>query len=232
MVAIVYQLWEGLYWNVRYSFSNSKDGKKFMRGFGRPFERYIQEITRRATENSVEQIYFQNEFPYHEKKQEIRSTDCYFRIGKTLFAVEAKAKSPHADTLTGVCEQKIMEEIDDIVVSPIIQVCDRLREIYSPGTDVGLDHKEIFKDVENIIILVVSMEKVQPVGKYLSIADAKVKETIKSAVVLSTFLLDKNIQYNCSEYISSLFETAIKEISIKIWGKELSVKNINDNSTF
>lgn len=124
---IIYQMWEGLYWDIR--FSIGEDGETFMTRFGKPFEHYIQEITCAAAKNAEEKysVLFQNEFPYMYKGESKASSDCYFRIGNVLIAVEAKAKSPHSDTLTGVSREAIDTEVNELMVNPVIQVLTRFK---------------------------------------------------------------------------------------------------------
>lgn len=126
---ITYHMWEGLYWDVRFSFP--KKGEQFMMGFGKPFEKYIQEITQKAVNNSDDSVSFCNKFLYSYNGNQIASSDCYFKIANTLFVVEAKAKSPHSSTFTTINYDAIIREVDDLMVSPIVQVLSRLTEIFS-----------------------------------------------------------------------------------------------------
>lgn len=135
-----------------------------MTRFGKPFEHYIQEITCAAAKNAEEKysVLFQNEFPYMYKGESKASSDCYFRIGNVLIAVEAKAKSPHSDTLTGVSREAIDTEVNELMVNPVIQVLTRLNEINSDDNNIPEETLKFFFGVEQTIILSVSMEKVQP----------------------------------------------------------------------
>ena len=87
---IVYQMWEGLYWDVRYTFKT--DGEKFMTLFGQPFEQYVREIAKASADSSEGNVKFQDEFLYKYKGQHRASTDCYFRISNTLGCHRSKGK--------------------------------------------------------------------------------------------------------------------------------------------
>lgn len=204
--AIVYQIWEGLYWDVRFTFKD--DGEAFMTHFGRPFEHYIQEITRSAVAESKGAALFNNEFFYKYKGNSTASTDCYFRIGNTLIAVEAKAKSPHSSTLTGVAREAINNEVNELMVSPVTQVLTRLKEIYSDENDIIGETADFFKGIEQTIILSVCMEKVQPIGELLYAFDAKIKEQLAETSVVAYH----NVSVEDYEVICNLIETCPSEL--------------------
>lgn len=204
--AIVYQIWEGLYWDVRFTFRD--DGETFMTHFGRPFEHYIQEITQAAVEKSKGAALFHNEFIYKYKGDGKASTDCYFRIGNTLIAVEAKAKSPHSSTLTGIAREAIDNEVNDLMVSPVTQVLTRLKEIYSDENDIIEETADFFKGIEQIVILSVCMEKVQPIGELLYTFDTKIKDQLAGTRVVAYH----NVSVEDYEVICNLIETCPDEL--------------------
>lgn len=213
---IVYQMWDGFYWNVRYAFqANSKDGIAFMRGFGKPFEHYIQEITSASVSMSASDVLFCNEFLYEYKGNSKASTDCYCRIGNTLIAIESKAKSPHSITLTGVNRKAIDSEVDELMVSPVIQAADRLREIYSENNDIEDDKMNFFKGVEQTIILSVTMEKVQPIGELLFDFDTKVTEHLTGLNIIAYH----NVNIEDFEAICNLIEKYPDEVPeiLRLW---------------
>lgn len=203
---IVYQMWEGLYWDVRFAFK--EDGETFMTNFGKPFERYIQKITYTAVAESREDVLFQNEFFYKYKGERIASTDCYIRIGKTLVAVEAKAKSPHSETLTGISREAIDKEVNELMIDPVTQVLTRLKEIYSDDNNIKGEIADFFKGIDKTIILSVCMEKVQPIGELLYIFDAKIKDQLTGTQVVAYH----NINVEDYEVICNLIETCPDEL--------------------
>lgn len=203
---IVYQLWEGLYWDVRFTFID--DGEIFMTNFGHPFEYYIQDITQAAVAESKSSVLFQNEFHYKYKGDSKASTDCYFRIGNTLIAVEAKAKSPHSSTLTGVARAAIDNEVSELMVDPVIQALTRLKEIYSEENDIIGETADFFKGIEQTVILSVCMEKVQPIGELLYAFDDQVKEELAGTHVVAYH----NINVEDYEAICNLIETCPDEL--------------------
>ena len=205
--AVVYQMWDGLYWSVRFAFEHSD--KTFMIRFGRPFERYIQIITEAATKESDGQSVFQGEFFYKYEGDRKASTDCYFRIGNTLFAVEAKAKSPRSSTLMGVDRAAIEEEVHELMIAPISQALSRLKEITSDSCDVCSDIKNIFEGVEQTVIFSVSMEKVQPIGELLFELDAALKSDLNGTNVVAYH----NVNIEEYEFICNLLETCPSELT-------------------
>lgn len=180
---LVYQMWEGSYWDVRYTFKN--DGEEFMTLFGLPFEQYVREITEASVDNSKGKARFLNEFPYKYKGKSRASTDCYFRIGNTLIAVEAKAKSPHSRTLTGLNREAIDAEVKELMFCPTKQVSDRLKEICSDDNDINGSTAEFFAGVERTIVLAVCMEKVQPIGELLFEFDSLIRPEIGETTIVA-----------------------------------------------
>lgn len=208
---LVYQIWEGLYWDVRFTFK--EDGETFMCNFGKPFEHYIQEITCAAVADFKDNVHFQNEFLYVYKGDNKASTDCYIRIGKTLVAVEAKAKSPHSDTLKGVSRAAIDTEVNELMIDPVAQVLDRFEEIYSRDNNIKGETAAFFEDVDQIIILSVCMEKVQPIGELLYSFDAKIKEKLRDKIVETRVVAYHNVSVEDYEVICNLIETCPDELS-------------------
>lgn len=264
---IVYQMWEGSYWDVRYTFKD--DGEEFMTLFGQPFEQYVQEITEASVDNSKGKAKFLNEFMYKYKGESRASTDCYFRIGNTLIAVEAKAKSPRSCTLTRLNRKAVNEEVKELMFCPTKQVSKRLKEICSDDNDIVGSTAEFFSGVERTIVLAVCMEKVQPIGELLFEFDDLLvpeidgttivayhcinieefesicnlielcpdelpelfvnwfldqRKDIRSAVVLANYLSSCGKPNRCSRYISKRFSESMKEISLRTFGEDITLK--------
>ena len=218
---IIYQMWEGLYWDIR--FSVGEDGETFMTRFGKPFEHYIQEITCAAVKNTEEQysVLFQKEFLYMYKGKSKASSDCYLRIGDVLIVVEVKAKSPHSKTLTGVSRKAIDVEVNELMVDPVNQVLDRLNEINSNDNNIPEETLKFFYGVEQTIILSVTMEKVQPIGELLFAFDTKVKQHITNTNVVCYH----NLSVEDYEVICNLIENCPDELPtiLTSWYKDQRV---------
>lgn len=203
---IIYQMWEGLYWDVRYTFE--EEGEIFMTNFGKPFELYIRNITCDAVAESKSNVLFQDEFLYKFQGKSRASTDCYIRIGETLIAIEAKAKSPHSDTLTGVSREAIDVEVKNLMIDPVTQALTRLKEICSGDNDIKGKTADFFKGVKHVIVLSVSMEKVQPIGELLNAFDAEIKSDLPEIQVLAYH----NINVEDFEVVCYLIETCAAEL--------------------
>ena len=204
---VVYQMWEGLYWNLRYTLP--ADGERFMTQFGISFESYVREITQAAVSESNGLALFQDEFFYYHNKNRIASSDCYFRVENTIVVVEAKAKSPSSRTLTTFNREEIEKEVDELILSPVNQVLARLEEITS--CNVALDPKErqFFSNIKEIIILSVSMEKVQPIGELLLPIDKSLAEKMSVAKVTAYH----NVNIEEYEIICDLLESKTMKLS-------------------
>ena len=149
------------------------------------------------------------------------SSDCYLRIGNVLIAVEAKAKSPHSDTLTGVSREAIDTEVNELMVNPVIQVLTRLNEINSDDNNIPEETLKFFFGVEQTIILSVSMEKVQPIGELLFDFDAQVKQHLSHTNVVCYH----NISVEDYEVVCNLIENCPDELPtiLTSWYKDQRV---------
>ncbi len=203
---VVYQMWEGLYWNLRYTLP--ADGERFMTQFGTLFESYVREITQAAVSESGLAL-FQDEFFYYRNKNKIASSDCYFRVENTIVVVEAKAKSPSSGTLTKFNRGEIEKEVDDLIVSPVNQALARLEEITSRNVVLGSKEKQFFSNIKEVIILSVSIEKVQPIGELLAPIDKSLAEEMSVAKVTAYH----NVNIEEFEIICDLLESKTMELS-------------------
>jgi len=195
---ISYNLWEGLYWDFRFLYAKSE--KAFFREFGRAFEKYVQEITSRIEHKN---ILFINEFTYHLGKKEFRSSDAYILKDKTLFIIEAKAKSPHSMTFKSIAKDKVDEEISDLIIKPVLQVGERLDEILSGKAEIETDLYNKFSGITSVYVLVVSMEKVQMIGSIVSRAEIQIKENQINTLIKGFF----NINIEEYEVLCHLFSS-------------------------
>ena len=204
-ITINYAFWEGLYWNVRYIYSG--DDVRYLREFGRPFETYIQEITEQTCRNSSGDALFYNEFEYQYQGKPIRSSDAYIRIGDTIIAIEAKAKSPLADTFTSYCLEQCKAETSDLLVAPVHQIDQRISEILSGDAvfpQPSASH--FFSDVHSIVALSVSMEKVQPVGELMQYSDSLLRGDGESKLNCDKICCYHNLSIEDFEAVCNLIE--------------------------
>lgn len=204
--AIIYQIWEGLYWSVR--FSSDSNNTDFFGAFGKPFEQYIQEITSEAVRRTNGMAQYFGEFFYTFNGNRKASSDCYFIIDDTLIAVEVKAKSPHSDTLTGINREAILSEVDDLIVNPVNQVIARTKELFSTNCHMEGISDNAFKDIKQLIILSVSMEKVQPIGELLFYSDGKITPNISGISMVAYH----NLSAEDYEAVCNVLESKPREL--------------------
>ncbi len=204
--SIVYQIWEGLYWSVRYSVG--ADDTRFLSGFGKPFEQYVQDITCKAADGTKGIVHYLGEFFYNYDGNRKASSDCYIKVDNTLFVIEVKAKSPHSNTLTGVNREAIMAEVDDLVVNPVNQALARTGELFSGNCQIEDKYNVFFSNADRLIICSVSMEKVQPVGELLYYSDKKIISTIPDIKMCAYH----NLNIYDYEVVCGLLESRPKEL--------------------
>ena len=204
--AVIYQIWEGLFWSIR--FSLDVDNTVFFSAFGKPFEQYIQEITCEAARRTKGLVQYYGEFFYMFNGDRKASSDCYFIIDDTLIAVEVKAKSPHSDTLTRINRKAVFSEVDDLIVNPVNQVIARTKELFSNSCHMeGIDDNA-FENINQLIILSVSMEKVQPIGELLYYSDSKIMPNTSGTGMVAYH----NLNAEDYEAICNLLESKPREL--------------------
>jgi len=203
-ITLSYHFWEGLYWNIRFLYDNRDI--KYLTEFGRPFEQYIQWLARESVVASNGRYTYQNEFLYNSQAGETLSSDAYIKIGQSLIIFEAKAKSPHSKTLKGYDLEQIMLEVEELIVDPVYQVNNRLKEILSLGDRFReSQEKAFFENVDNVIVLSVSMEKVQPIGSLLYAADNLLKcDSSKKRITVGLIKAYHNLNIEDFEAICNL----------------------------
>jgi len=211
---LTYNMWEGLYWSIRFMYKRDDPrGEKYLTEFGRPFEEYVQEITENSCTKSHGVAVFQQEFKYSIGKKEHRSSDAYIKIGDSLMIIEAKAKSPHSDTLKGVNLKTILDEVKELLIEPVHQVDVRINEIYSKEIHSISDPVvNYFNDVNNIFVVIVSMEKVQPVGSLLKYADCFLTTDEEYKIINEKIVSYYNINIEDFEAICNLIEEIPTEL--------------------
>ena len=172
---LLYLVGEGLYWRLRYQ--EKEYGKAFMSDFGFAFEEYIKFATETVLSPCKGFARYILEFPYKFQGDSRKSTDVYIRIDNLLLAIEVKAESPHSSVLKGYNTAQLQTEVGELIVKPVKQTDRRLQELFSDDVDwLGNDEaKEFFVGIDEIVVICVSRENIQPVGDLMDYADSKMK---------------------------------------------------------
>lgn len=180
-ITTLYQSFDGLYWKLFYLENNVEHKKAFSRSFGKIFENYIQDILKDAEGNGFA---FLNEFNYKYEGNPKKSSDAYIKQGEKLIIIEAKAKSPLGETFLDYNKKVIDNEVLDLLVDPVHQVDMRLCEIVSQFSNFeDLKDKEFFKNITEVSVISVTMEKVQPVNSLLNDADTYLRTDANAPLV-------------------------------------------------
>lgn len=146
---------EYLYWKIR--FSTNKENKSFIDDFGSSFEKYVQRLTEETCKKSS--CLFVNEF---EMENSTRSSDAYIIKDDIMLIIEAKAKSPVAASYSMKDIKSINKDVQRLFIEPICQAdrCYQLLLEQKNDTHGFISRKD---SIKKIIILSVTMEKIQPV---------------------------------------------------------------------
>lgn len=138
------QVFDELYFKIRQSFpGNSTQIFSF---YGRCFEIYIEILAQKAIDSSPLPYRLIKEFSFGSKK----SPDVMIRLGNKLLAVEAKAKRLSMDAFILGSKDAIEKDTDRMVIEPIVQLHNRLKELKE------IDH-EALHGINEIYLLSVTL---------------------------------------------------------------------------
>lgn len=121
--------------------------------FGRLFEKYIQDVTEKATNGDYEYI---AEFSYKEKKKEKKSSYAYIRKGTNLLVVEVKGFSVLIDCM--IKNEQVEKNNEKLFVKPVLQADLCLSMIIEDKTE--------FFGIEDAYIISVTMDNINAVPDY------------------------------------------------------------------
>jgi hypothetical protein len=121
--------------------------------FGGLFEKYIQDVTEKATNGDYEYI---AEFSYKEKKKEKKSSDAYIRKGTNLLVVEVKGFSVLIDCM--IKNKQVEKNNEKLFVKPVLQADLCLSMIIEDKTE--------FFGIEDAYIISVTMDNINAVPDY------------------------------------------------------------------
>lgn len=136
---------EKLFWLIRdcYPYEDSRA----MAFYGRLYERYIQDLTREATQKKYTYI---DEFTIGKPGHESKSSDVYLQKGSKLLAVEAKGFSVLSNVMAS--NRDVEKNNRKMFIDPILEV-DKFAE---KATKAG----ERFSGIEVIFAVAVSMDSI------------------------------------------------------------------------
>ena len=142
---------EKIFWLIRECYPQAD--KSAMAFFGRLFEKYIQDVTEKATNGDYEYI---AEFSYKEKKKEKKSSDAYIRKGTNLLVVEVKGFSVLIDCM--IKNEQVEKNNEKLFVKPVLQadLC----------LSVIIEDKTEFFGIEDAYIISVTMDNINAVPDY------------------------------------------------------------------
>ncbi|MCA4157719.1 hypothetical protein [Priestia megaterium] len=155
-------LFHGLFHKIRNCY-DAKD-QRFLDFFGRPFEKYIEIIVRKALETSRLNYEYIPEFDYGKKERKL-SSDLYLRLNKDLIIIEAKSARPTINATVQGDKESIEKDLNKLYVKPILQADKAFKEI------LGSDHSYKFEGVENIYIIAVNINNFPSIPSFYEKVD-------------------------------------------------------------
>lgn len=166
---VINQCFEGLFYRIREVYQD--ESTEIISFLGRPFEKYVSELTSRAVLEAEGKGYeFIQEFKYGRTNKD--SSDAYIRSGKKLLIIEAKSKRPNFEIYYTDDQKKMMQGIDKIYISPINQAIAAYAAILR--SEEGI----IFDGVEEIYVLSVTLLNVPRVSIIQKYVDSSISSEL------------------------------------------------------
>ena len=190
-------LYEKLFWHIRGCYA--EDDRKLNSFIGRPFEQYVQAITKAAvmvngTYSYQPEFYFSTPESGHNA-----SSDAYIIKDNKMIVVEAKSYGPLYDSIMYCDDESIQKSIEKLFVKPVIQAEKISRKIIEE-TDSA-----IFDNVDELIVLSITVDSVQAVPDYYN----KAIRDIFSKVTLEKIKYCLNLNIREFEFLLSMVENGI-----------------------
>ncbi len=135
------QLFTNLFFKVRNCYP-AKD-ESFFTFYGKPFERYTQKLAEHSVNQSKLPYQFVDEFRYGKDKSK-HSPDIMIRLGDKLLAVEVKSYKLPLASITKATKDSVKSDMNKMVIKPIKQLHDRLKEIRQENHPVLNGVNEIY----------------------------------------------------------------------------------------
>lgn len=157
-----------LYFKIRSAFP--PNNTQIISFYGKCFEKYVENITKSAVNDSRIPYKFFPEFGYNYNNKSKRSPDALVRLGNSLLAIEAKVYRLKMDSLIGGIDSSgvIEDDIERMAINPIKQLQDRAKEL------IDRNH-EVFNGVEKLYFISVTF------GNFptLKLFEMKINEELK-----------------------------------------------------
>ncbi|SEM52801.1 Nuclease-related domain-containing protein [Mesobacillus persicus] len=137
-------LFMGLYHKIRHIYP--EDDSSFLTFYGKPFERYAQNLAQNSVNESKLPYSVITEFRYKKTKD---SPDIMIRLNNKLLVIEVKSYRLTLSSITEAKESSINRDMEKMVISPLKQTHDRIKEL------IEIDHETV-KGVEEYYLVVVN----------------------------------------------------------------------------
>jgi hypothetical protein len=166
-------IFDGLFYRIRECYPASD--KKFLDFFGRPFEKYIEQIIMEAIRSSRYCYEYIEEFDYGEKSQSL-SSDFYLRLNEDLIIIEAKGTRLTVNSSIKADNKAIRKDLEKLFIDPIIQADKTYQNI------MNSKFANRFKGIKNIYIISVNINNFPSVPSFYEVADEKLKSRLSNRI--------------------------------------------------
>ena len=164
-----------MFWLIRDCYP--MEDSRAMAFFGRLYEKYIQELTEKVTNDIYK---FIPEFEFKIGREKKKSSDAYIRKDKTLLAIEAKGFSVLIDCM--IKNEKVEDNNKKLFVKPILQADKCIVNTISSRPE--------FDEVDEIFIVSVTMDNVNAVPNYYNSIHQEIEQNKQSGLVKYYFNLN------------------------------------------
>lgn len=168
-------LYEALFFKIIDIYSTNKERKKILSFLGRPFEEYVQLLTKTSVK-SRQGYRFIDEFKYGKDNKD--SSDAYILLDDKLLIIEAKSKRPNIKAfILEDSKESYNNAIDTLIIEPSLQAYARYKEIINNS-----EHRNKFLKVNEIYIVCVSLLNITQTKDVYSYVNLEIRSKLSSYV--------------------------------------------------
>lgn len=138
------QLFTGLFHQVRHVYSETD--RRFLTFYGKPFERYTQQLAKESITHTKLPYNLLPEFRYRKTKD---SPDIMVSLNNKMLAIEVKSYRLTLPSITEANKEAIKKDMVKMIIKPLKQLHDRIKELKE------INHDSV-KGIEELYLMVVT----------------------------------------------------------------------------
>jgi len=138
---------EGLFHKIRHIYP--QNDKSFLDFYGKPFEKYAQNLLDISATNSTLNYSITPEFEYVYKKNTLDSPDIFLKLGNKLLVIEVKSYRLRLQSIIESDINTINKDMEKMIIKPLKQAHDRINEL------IKINHN-VMNGIDEVYLMVVT----------------------------------------------------------------------------